>query len=549
MNIIKKAVINGRHKTDHLQWVKHTWKDFQREAGYKKVFVFGGTAACDYFIKKYGKKYSVISILDNDSKKWGQKYENYTVLTLEEQYQELIVESPDILSRFRGEEITILIASTNYYEEIAQQLEQLGMYDYYILCIMEAARFQVKIDVFIYQYILKRILPKRWEVYTDYLKRRMLFYKNVRHPIQNNKILFLAFGKYCDHTKYITEKLIKLNKELDIVWVLHDKTEKVPDAVRKISKRNSKAMVYEMCTSRIWVCNEVFPRGSRKRKGQYYIHTKHWSSVTLKRFYLDAPTIGKLSSNVRYWKHEGRMMDYIITGSRFDTESCMRGFRPKGECVELGSPRSDILFEDSSIYNRLVKEQYGIPGDAKLLLYAPTYRFQKDSKENIQILPDYLLDYQQLFRALVQKFSGEWYILLRLHPSLEKYAPLIALEERVINVSSHSDVQELVAAAEIMISDYSSIMFEPCYVKKPVFLYATDIKEYTTREYDLLIDIHELPFPVAEDNEQLSRHIKEFDKKEYDIKVEQFLNRYGVHEDGQASLRAARFIEGLINGR
>ena len=83
-------------------------------------------------------------------------------------------------------------------------------------------------------------------------------------------------------------------------------------------------------------------------------------------------------------------------------------------------------------------------------------------------------------------------------------------------------------------------------MKKPVFLYAPDRREYIDGERGLLIDYDSLPFDIAEDNEQLVQNICNFKKEEYDRRVDAFMDKYGVHEDGHASERAARFILGLM---
>lgn len=104
----------------------------------------------------------------------------------------------------------------------------------------------------------------------------------------------------------------------------------------------------------------------------------------------------------------------------------------------------------------------------------------------------------------------------------------------------------MISASDILISDYSSIMFEAAFVKKPVFLFATDLQDYIANEYELLIPYHELPFPVAESNEELEQNILELNLESYKENVESFLDRYGVHEDGHASDRTAAFISDWI---
>ena len=90
-------------------------------------------------------------------------------------------------------------------------------------------------------------------------------------------------------------------------------------------------------------------------------------------------------------------------------------------------------------------------------------------------------------------------------------------------------------------------MFEPAFVKKPVFLFATDKAEYIDHEYDLLLDYNGLPFPIAETNKDLVHCIKGFDQVAYESRVTAFLEQYGVREDGHASERAAEFILQVIH--
>jgi CDP-glycerol glycerophosphotransferase (TagB/SpsB family) len=114
-------------------------------------------------------------------------------------------------------------------------------------------------------------------------------------------------------------------------------------------------------------------------------------------------------------------------------------------------------------------------------------------------------------------------------------------------VTDYYDCQELASAAEATITDYSSIMFEPAFVLKPVFLFAPDRMEYIDKERTLLIEYASLPFPIAESNEEMVENIINFDIEQYRSNVRDFLDENGVHEDGHASERAAEFISGLID--
>ncbi len=152
------------------------------------------------------------------------------------------------------------------------------------------------------------------------------------------------------------------------------------------------------------------------------------------------------------------------------------------------------------------------------------------------------LDFNILLTSLKQKWSGKWKIFLRLHPNVKMKSKYINHPKYVIDVSNYDDSQELVAASDILISDFSSIIFEQAYVLKPVFLYAPDKDTYERDDRELLLDYDSLPFPISTTNEELSEQILNFDEVEYKKNVQAFLDKYGVHEDGHASERAAKFI-------
>ena len=109
-----------------------------------------------------------------------------------------------------------------------------------------------------------------------------------------------------------------------------------------------------------------------------------------------------------------------------------------------------------------------------------------------------------------------------------------------------SEINDLLFLTDVLITDYSSIMFEQAYRELPVFLYAPDRWKYIDVERGLLIDYEKLPFPIAESNGELHQCIKSFEQKTYEKKVIDFLDFYGVHEDGHASERAAKFIIKLL---
>lgn len=526
MDAIDKAIDKELHITDDADLNRQTWDDFEGSLYGRKVYFFGIGNSIRIFLKKYGDRINIDGAVDNDVDKQGYRINEFVMC--DNAIGDIKIGNISALNQYVKDQVVILISSINYYQEIAMQLRDLGFIHIYSIFIMEA----------------NERLNGGKHTRDEFEDIGLWVEKCCEMPINNKKIFFTAYETYTDHGKYITEQLLKIRKDLDIVWVVRNLNTKVPKGVRLVHAANNMKVIYEIETAAIWVANALFPVYIVKRPRQIYIETKHWASVTLKCFYLIESSFNEYK-NTEYVKYNGSIMDYVITGSDFDSESCRRGFDFHKEVVPIGSPRSDAMFRYEELRKK-VYEHFQLDQSKKMVVYAPTFRYKKGDNWHIPEMRNVDLDYDLVKDALEKKFGGEWYVMLRLHPGLEKEVSKIKKPPFVIDASRYDDGQEIAAACDIMISDYSSIMFEPAFVHKPVFLFATDMDEYISEERDLLVDYNTLPFPKAKSNEKLAQCILEFDEQNYKNDVINFLEKYGVHEDGHASERAAAFISNLI---
>lgn len=530
MDAIDSAIERGLHLTDSEILKDQTWDEFEKACIDRKVFIYGIGVITKYFWER--SKPDVIhlqGIIDSNSKKQGRHLSEYLGKAYT-QNKDFIIFSPDVLKEYPADEIAVLIASSKYYEDISNDLEILGIKHYYSILNME--------------------YNERKKMYTANNRRGQnednkieKFVKGCieQYAVNPRKIIFCGFGTYSDHGKYITEQLIKQTEEIDIVWAVTDLSAGTPDSVRVINSADAEKYIYEMETAKVWIVSTMVPHYIIKREGQFYIHTKHWASITLKKFFLDALSVSSIEGNRKWWLKNAEMMDYIIVGSEFDAKSCRRGLSSTAEMLYFGSPRSDALFAPLD-YKRKICDYYHLDKDKGVMLYAPTYRFRKNGAREIHVMGEMNLDFQRLRKTLKRHFGKDWYILLRLHPGVAIESKKIAVQDGVVDVSAYEDSQELVAASDMLISDFSSIMFEPAFVGKPVFLYAPDKESYVKEDYELLLDYDSMPFPSAQTNEELEEKILEFDADKYREEVEAFLRKYDVCEDGHASERAAEFI-------
>ena len=516
MNVIESAVNHNRHitKIDSLKY--QTWEKFYTETADKKIFLFGLGSGALYLVYKCSKKICFDGVIDNDKSKQGYKFNNFFSYDAEANV-ECTITDISILDGIDPNKTAVVITSTVYYEEIYAQLQEIGINNIYSLLHME---------------LNGNAYSENNNIEKEY-------------KINDKKLIFYTRGSYSGHSKYIAEALLNIRNDLELVWIVNDISISVPEGIRKIDEKMPYIVDCEMKTSKVWIYETLIPPRYVKAPEQIYIQTKHWSSITLKTFGIDLNKFRNSLKGIEHCQQDGAMMDYMFFGSDFDEETCRRGYNFQGRGIRVGSPRSDILFNSVNI-RKNVYNSCGIDEKIHTLLYAPTFSYVDTDSGMKEEMRDIDLDFAKLKKTLEIRFGGEWNIMLRLHPWVAAKSKEIEKPEYVIDVSDYQDSQELVAASDIMITDYSSIMFEPAFVHKPVFLFASDRNNFINVERELLIDYDTLPFPIAENNDELSKNIVEFNMEMYVNNVDLFMKKYGVNEDGHASERAAKFISDLI---
>lgn len=360
-------------------------------------------------------------------------------------------------------------------------------------------------------------------------------------PIKPNKIVFDNYmGKgYGGNCKYVAEQLLKMGEKLDLVWMAQSPKEQqnqFPPGVRLVKYGSPEAM-YEYATARVWVCNyhlvHYLNKGLLKKAGQSYIQMWH-GSFGIKKIENDCGNLTKDKAWLALAKKNAQYTDFWISNSDFETEIYRRAFWDVRDVRLFGHPRNDIFFGNGLKRARQKAERMlGLNG-YQLLLYVPTFRDDRMRFEQ-------KLDYTLLKKSLESRFGGDWRILIRLHPRMRDMTDLLPSEEFCVNVTKYPDIQELLAAADAVVTDYSSAVFDYLLTGRPAFLYAPDYDAYETMR-GLYYPLAKTPFSVALDNEQLAKHIASFDELVYKEKGKKFLEEKGSVEDGNAAAKVAGLI-------
>lgn len=371
-------------------------------------------------------------------------------------------------------------------------------------------------------------------------------------PVDKKKIVMWTFecgGGYGCSPKYVAEEILKNNREgktdYEIYWLLNDTEKEFPAEIKKV-KSTLWNRAYHLSTAGTWVSNTRTFYGTRKRTKQRYIQTWH-ATICIKPI---GKYRGDLFPKMAYLvsAYDSKLIDYVLSGSSWCDHMYRDGLIYDGDIIKTGTPRCDVLFNQRQEKYRQMRQEYNLPEDAKIMLYAPTFRGGSQNKNRFVNTEEATVDFARLIKASEKRFGGKWYVFLRLHPQLAAKIQGIKVgqaSERLIDVSQRPDMNEIIAGADAFLTDYSSAIFEGAMIELPGFIYADDLEEYVADRGDLFFDMYQLPFPVALNNDELIENILRFDEETYRKELALFMEETGVFEDGHASERVVDLMEGL----
>lgn len=369
--------------------------------------------------------------------------------------------------------------------------------------------------------------------------RKKIYVMTNKEEIESGKIMFFPFqGEYTCNLKYISEELTRRGLPYKQVWVCRKNENKVkhkfPDNVQLV-KYNTRKYYEELCTSEILIENAFnYTKGFIKKKpGQIFIQTMH-GSLGIKKI---GPDVVKLPERNRRGRESARLTDICISNSKFETMVYRTSFWANTEIKELGHARNDIFFADESVLAKITDKVYSyfnLQKDVRIALYAPTFR------NDYEYTKCEVIDFERVKAALEKKFGGNWVILNRSHRSSLPFAKLSTLPY-VLNANKYPDIQELMIACDMGITDYSSWIFDYVLLRKPGMLFVPDLDAYDQAR-GFYYPIEEAPFPICRSNDELAEKIEVFNIQKQIDNTEDFLKKRGCVDEGKASRKIVDMI-------
>lgn len=355
-------------------------------------------------------------------------------------------------------------------------------------------------------------------------------------PIDNNKIVFSSFNgtQFNAQPRLIYEELLKRNKSIEYVWICPP--EKINDKRIRVIKPNSVKAVYELMTAHVWIDNTRKKFWIIKRKKQKYFQTWH-GPICLKA--VEKDTEETLPPEyVKGAIRDSKNADYLVAECKWRKNNIQQAFWYNGPLIEGEFKQKKLLSKQQTISN--VKKYFNLKESAKIVLYAPTFRDDCS-------LDCYIKNYDEVLDVFNNKYPGDWFVLVRLHPNVANKSNFISYSSNVLNATEYPSIQDLELVADYIISDYSGVIFESYHVGAKVLLYTPDLKEYIESDRHLYFDLFNLPSPVSRNMDELKKTIENFNDEQYEDKRKEFVSKVGYYNEDASVLIADKIVK-IIGG-
>lgn len=359
-----------------------------------------------------------------------------------------------------------------------------------------------------------------------------------RLPLLRGTALFEShMGKsFSDSPRLISNELSRVHPDIAQTWSFERNSAHHGNA-RKSVTRGSLSYLYHLARSEYLVDNQTLPGYFRKRPGQTYLQT--WHGVPLKRMGFDEPDFAMASSaKKRELTNRVSNWDFLTNPSSYFEKTFVPAYRTNAELLPMGSPRNDALVNISPEASSKFRNQLGLSRTRKTVLYAPTFR-AASRRGNAAIQLEMDLD------AWLESLGDDTQLLVRAH-YLNRLRIPQQYADRIVDVSGIDDTSLLLSVSDILITDYSSVMFDFAVLDKPIIIYAYDLEEYTDSERGTYFDLASTrPGAIVSSQDELHEVVHE--RLNLDIDAEMRRNFYVEFmgsEDGTAASRSVATVWG-----
>ncbi|WP_162921735.1 CDP-glycerol glycerophosphotransferase family protein [Listeria costaricensis] len=372
-----------------------------------------------------------------------------------------------------------------------------------------------------------------------YMLAATLCSKLFRHfKLQTKTVMMISFSdnpeqlfQDMEAEHFTPETIVYYDPRLDSSQFARNFIQMIP-----LTKKNLVSRLYHLNTAKVVIIDNYFPELASVEWRTDVTCVQIWhADGALKRFAWEDKTVSARSeSDQKRFKAVYRSFQHVLVGSDEMTKIFKRSFLIEDDSrfLKLGVPSTDYFFDQEKIEKtRSDYRAKWATGSRKTVLYAPTFRDQElDS-------PQLLLDVQKAADML----GADYQLLLKLHPAISGNVELPQAKGNILLLDSQLPMKEVLAASDILLTDYSSTPFEFALLKRPIYFFAPDLEKYD-KERGLVQGFEKMiPGPVYRSTEELVEAIK---KEAADLKkIAHFGQKWNKFADGESGKRLVHYLK------
>jgi CDP-glycerol glycerophosphotransferase len=361
-------------------------------------------------------------------------------------------------------------------------------------------------------------------------------------------VLFEGYAgvQYADSPRAIAEELHRRGTGLELIWAVADGQTELPDYLTPVA-RESREWYEATARSRYAVMCSYRSLGGWLEPHPDQVVLQTWHGPPFKRIGFDNDRMlrtarrdyaERLAFDVAHW-------NYLISPSPAATPVLRSAFRYDGTVLETGYPRTDIFFRpDREQIAARLRARLGLPEGKKVVLYAPTFRDDQRVRGN-RFSMQMNLDLRHAERAL----GDDHVLLVRRHVKMSDSLPA-AGDGFVRDVSRWPEVNELLLITDVLITDYSSLMFDFANTGRPILFFTYDLEAYRDELRGFYFDFGIVPGPLLRTSPEVVEAVASADdvRAKYDGAYRAFQEKFCAFDDGTASAEVVSTVFGADAG-
>ena len=360
-------------------------------------------------------------------------------------------------------------------------------------------------------------------------------------PVRKKLIFFQSYEKaigYCGNPKYLCEYLLQAGAGYELIYAVNRNAEKPEIPGVMFIEYGGLQWLRALATAGTVIFNARAPLFLTRRKGQTTINTWHAGGAYKKTGVSVAGAGNERVMCLSNEKNRKYFSLYLSSSEKFTETNIRQAIGYEGKILNSGMPRNDLFFDErrTAEADRKIREGLGLKKEDYLVLVAPTFRADGDGRNgNYAGFP-----FDKAERILREETGRKVVFLIRKHHKDPTEYPI---GQGMKDVSGYDDTQELLCAADLLMTDYSSVIWDFCLLNRPAILYATDRQEYERADRGFFTPIESWPAVLCETETEIEECLRKAVREDPKDRNAKYLASMGSYEKGKACETVCREIE------